>query len=82
MRHTNVLPSDVVGGGAVHQAPKQTSLWASFTNQVVQRLYRWHALAKERKALSQLNDRMLKDIGITRADVERESRRFFWDEPR
>jgi len=45
-----------------------------------ERLYRWRQLRRERHALSQLSDNMLKDIGISREAVQRESRRPFWDD--
>ena len=31
---------------------------------------RWHDLARQRRHVADLDDRMLQDIGITRADVE------------
>ena len=31
---------------------------------------RWHEFARQRRHVADLDDRMLKDIGITRADVE------------
>jgi len=46
-----------------------------------QRLRRWHALYRQRQQLASLNDEMLKDIGLSRADVETEINRPFWDEP-
>lgn len=45
-----------------------------------ERLYRWRQLRRERYALRHLNDDILKDIGISREDVQRESRRPFWDD--
>jgi uncharacterized protein YjiS (DUF1127 family) len=42
------------------------------------RLLEWHELAQERRALLALDDRMLKDIGVTRAEAEREASRPFW----
>jgi uncharacterized protein YjiS (DUF1127 family) len=35
----------------------------------------------ERRRLRELTDRELKDIGLSRADVERECRRWPWDGP-
>jgi uncharacterized protein YjiS (DUF1127 family) len=34
--------------------------------------------ARQRRALASLSDTMLKDIGLSRRDVERECRRSFW----
>jgi uncharacterized protein YjiS (DUF1127 family) len=39
---------------------------------------RWQERARERRQLAMLNDRMLRDIGVSRADVERESNKPFW----
>jgi uncharacterized protein YjiS (DUF1127 family) len=44
------------------------------------RLLRWHELSRQRRALLGLNERMLKDIGITRLEAEREARRPFWSD--
>jgi uncharacterized protein YjiS (DUF1127 family) len=41
-------------------------------------LFRWHERARQRRELYALDDRMLKDIGITRVDVEREAGKHFW----
>ena len=42
-------------------------------------LLRWQELARQRRALARLDDRMLKDVGLSRADVARELGRRFWD---
>jgi uncharacterized protein YjiS (DUF1127 family) len=44
-------------------------------------LLRWRELARQRRRLLSLDDRMLKDIGITRAEAMREGTRPFWDTP-
>ena len=44
-------------------------------------LLRWQELAQQRRRLLSLDDRMLKDIGITRAEAMREGTRPFWDAP-
>ncbi|WP_417791767.1 DUF1127 domain-containing protein [Stutzerimonas xanthomarina] len=46
-----------------------------------QQLGRWHALYRQRQQLASLSDEMLKDIGLSRADIETETIRPFWDEP-
>jgi uncharacterized protein YjiS (DUF1127 family) len=42
---------------------------------------RWRQLARQRQQLAMLDDAALKDIGLSRADVLRESERPFWDDP-
>ena len=37
------------------------------------------ATSRQRRDLADLDDRTLHDIGVSRADVEREARRRFWD---
>jgi uncharacterized protein YjiS (DUF1127 family) len=51
---------------------------ASMIVRAVAAVLQWHALASERRHLAGLDDRMLRDIGLTRADVEREYRKPFW----
>ncbi len=38
----------------------------------------WSERSRNRKLLSQMDDRMLEDIGLTRADVIAESDKYFW----
>lgn len=38
----------------------------------------WLARRRERLDLAQLDDHLLKDIGLSRADVERETAKPFW----
>lgn len=45
-------------------------------------LLRWWQLAQQRHRLAQLDEFALKDIGVSRADAEREAQRPFWDEPK
>ncbi|MGP3789599.1 MULTISPECIES: DUF1127 domain-containing protein [Pseudomonas] len=44
-------------------------------------LRRWHQLYRQRQQLAALSDATLKDIGVSRADIEVESQRPFWDDP-
>ncbi|WP_455921510.1 DUF1127 domain-containing protein [Pseudomonas putida] len=46
-----------------------------------QRVQRWRQLAWERRQLAAMSDDMLKDIGMSRADVSQETERPFWDDP-
>lgn len=38
----------------------------------------WIERHRQRSALAELNDRLLKDLGLSRADVEGEARKSFW----
>ena len=49
-------------------------------NHVVAMLREWRRRNRERAELGALNDRMLKDIGLTRADAEFLSNKPFWRE--
>ncbi len=46
-----------------------------------QRVCRWYAMHGERQVLAQMSDDSLKDMGLTRADVEQERRRHVWNDP-
>ena len=41
-------------------------------------LEEWWVRGQQRRALGRLDDRLLKDIGLTRADVEHELSKPFW----
>lgn len=41
---------------------------------------RWQQLSYERRLLASLDDRTLRDVGISRSDAARESARPFWDD--
>ena len=45
---------------------------------IVERFYAWQERARERADLMTLDDRALKDIGLTRCDVERVAVKSFW----
>lgn len=42
-------------------------------------LLHWREVRRQRRALLSLSDRLLKDIGISRADAMQEAARPFWD---
>ena len=46
--------------------------------QVFQTLLIWQEHASERHALASLDDRMLRDVGLSRADIEVEANKPFW----
>ena len=63
--------------GAGHSLIRQLARRA---DRVITTLLRWHELARQRRALMGMDDHMLKDIGLSRADALREAERPFWDE--
>ncbi len=48
---------------------------------ILGRLYMFVELARERHTLAQMDDHLLRDIGMTRDDARREYRKPFWDVP-
>ncbi len=42
---------------------------------------RWYELAEQRRMLASMPDAALKDLGLSRADLEQEVARPFWDDP-
>jgi uncharacterized protein YjiS (DUF1127 family) len=51
---------------------------AGMISGAIETLLHWHTLKRERRDLASLDDRMLHDIGLTRADVEFEFTKPFW----
>jgi uncharacterized protein YjiS (DUF1127 family) len=49
-------------------------------HRIIATLREWHRRARERAELSSLDDRTLKDIGLTRADAEFLANKPFWRE--
>ena len=47
-------------------------------DRLVQRLLLWHERARQRRHLQDLSDHMLRDIGLSRADVLAEAYKPFW----
>jgi uncharacterized protein YjiS (DUF1127 family) len=55
-------------------APRGTQLLRS----VLARLSEWRRRSEQRATLASMNDRMLKDVGISRGDAVREASKPFW----
>jgi uncharacterized protein YjiS (DUF1127 family) len=65
-----------------HRSPLGTEI---FRGQVVAQVARsieilllWQRRANERHALAQLDDKILRDLGLSRSEVARELRKPFW----
>ncbi len=55
---------------------RQTSLGG--LESILDRLLVWQERARQRAALASLEPHLLKDIGVSAADAEREARKPFW----
>ena len=49
-----------------------------FAAKVIRGYQLWVRRSNERRLLSQMNEHMLDDIGLTRAQVAQEASKFFW----
>lgn len=56
-----------------HKAPV-APIWKRALKQVL----RWHELARQRRLLAAMSDEALKDIGLSRADIQDEVDHPFW----
>lgn len=63
---------------AVRAAGLSLSLTALLTA-ALDALMAWQDRARERRMLGQFDDRMLADVGLTRAQVWRETEKSFWE---
>jgi uncharacterized protein YjiS (DUF1127 family) len=63
--------------GASRSARQRTS-WAHAGQRAVDLLLTWQQRARDRQQLQSLSDHMLRDIGLTRADVFLETSKPFW----
>jgi uncharacterized protein YjiS (DUF1127 family) len=51
---------------------------AGWIHSVSDLLARWLDASRSRQTLDHLDEHMLRDIGITRDEAQREARKFFW----
>jgi uncharacterized protein YjiS (DUF1127 family) len=66
--------------GAAGSAGRSSERLRAGLTRAILTLLRWQELARQRRVLLTMDDRMLKDIGISRADAVHEGERPFWDE--
>lgn len=60
--------------------PQLDAPGGALVQRLADRLLTWLQRAQQRRHLRTLNDNMLKDIGLSRADVDHETRRRFWQD--
>jgi uncharacterized protein YjiS (DUF1127 family) len=67
----------VRGGTMPRKSPAWAACWAALQRfRTTLRL--WRARSRQRMALARLDAHTLRDIGVTRYDVWREERKWFW----
>ena len=65
-------------GGAARPASTSIATLAGWAGSLLRRVLSWSARARQRRALMALDDWMLKDIGLSRTDIEHEAMKPFW----
>ena len=73
-RASDTGPAAAGFGGRWQHVPKPLGL----ASRIFGRLIVWQERAAQRHALAALDDRLLKDIGLSRSDIAREIARPFW----
>ena len=63
---------------ALPRGAARTPGWRILAAQGIELLMVWHERVRQRRQLQRLNDQMLRDIGLARADVEAEAAKPFW----
>jgi len=58
-----------------HTAAQPATRWL---DEVSNLLMHWLDASRSRQTLDELDDHLLRDIGLTRAEARRESGKFFW----
>ena len=71
-------PAAPADGGAGQRSYRFGSAAAELLPAAIDLLLSWMDLARQRRALQVLDDHLLKDIGLSRADVEAETSKPFW----
>ena len=57
---------------------RQASSWSRAVSRAIDLLLIWQQRARDRRQLESLSDHVLRDIGLTRADVYAEASKPFW----
>ena len=77
MEHANVSIGSS-GRGQLRVGADFGGLGSGWLSSTLSTVRRWSERRSQRRALGLLDERMLKDIGLTRTDVAHEQRKPFW----
>jgi uncharacterized protein YjiS (DUF1127 family) len=75
---TTLTSKCTVAGAAGDSGLRRKASAAPIVAPLLDLLSIWLERARERRQLCALDDQMLKDIGLSRADVELETQKYFW----
>lgn len=80
MLRTHPDPTIAAGrpNGAAPGLPRPDR-WLAYLRDAAVAVKRWRDRRRSRRALAELDDDLLKDIGLTRAEARRESAKPFWN---
>nr|WP_240457714.1 hypothetical protein [Halomonas socia] len=87
MTKGSICSSALPGNACDHRPVEHTIATTRQRLRFIVRLWRWARrmdrlaqLRRERNRLHELSDELLRDIGLTRHEANRESRRHYWDD--
>ena len=75
---TTLTSKCTLAGETRGSVPRRAGPAAVLAMLIADRISTWLRRARERRDLGSLDDYMLKDIGVSRADVEFEAQKHFW----
>ena len=64
--------------GSIQTRPMGRKVQMGLVSRVVDLMLTWSDRMRQRRHLAELDDRLLQDIGVSRADIENEISRPFW----
>jgi len=64
--------------GSYFVRPTRTKAAGGLATRLFDQVFTWLDRARQRRHLGELDDRLLRDIGLSRAEVENEVSRPFW----
>jgi uncharacterized protein YjiS (DUF1127 family) len=68
--------------GSYFVRPSRTKADRGLVTRLFDQVFTWLDRARQRRHLGELDDRLLRDIGLSRADVDQEISRPFWQTDR